>query len=111
MISSETHITSLGADEPGKQELDATLIHDAVFICDDRNLTMQMGAVGNAGLDSSAIDAELGEVLVGRHPGRIRESDITIFAPVGLAFQDLVAAWLVYQEALKQGVGTVFSFN
>jgi ornithine cyclodeaminase/alanine dehydrogenase-like protein (mu-crystallin family) len=110
MIPSGTHITSLGADEPGKIELDATLIQDAVFICDDRNLTMQMGAVGNAGLDPSVIDAELGEVLAGRHPGRIRESDITVFSPVGLAFQDLAAAWLVYQEALKQGVGTTFSF-
>jgi ornithine cyclodeaminase len=59
-----THITSLGADEPGKREWDAALIRDAVLICDDRKLCMEMGAVGNVGLDASAIVAELGEVLV-----------------------------------------------
>jgi ornithine cyclodeaminase len=99
------HVTTLGADEPGKAEVDAEVIRDAVFVCDDRELAVGMGAVGGVGLDAAAIDAELGEVLAGTHPGRTAPEEVTIYGGVGLAFQDLVAAWLVYGAARARGVG------
>ncbi|SDX53371.1 ornithine cyclodeaminase [Marininema mesophilum] len=99
-ISPGTHITSLGSDEPNKNELDIDLIRNSLFICDDRELTLKSGALFNHQSHSSTIDAELGDVLAGRHPGRTQESEITIFSSVGLAFQDLVAAWSVYQKAI-----------
>jgi ornithine cyclodeaminase len=99
------HVTTLGADEPGKAEVAAEVIRDAIFVCDDRDLAVRMGAVGGVGLDAAAIAAELGEVLAGVHPGRTSADDVTIYGGVGLAFQDLVAAWHVYGAARSRGVG------
>jgi ornithine cyclodeaminase len=99
------HVTTLGADEPGKAEVGAEVLRDAIFVCDDRELAVRMGAIGGVGLDAAAIDAELGEVLAGAHPGRTSAEDVTIYGGVGLAFQDLVAAWLAYGAARARGLG------
>ena len=56
-------------------------------------------AVGGVGLESNVIDAEIGQVLAGVHPGRTDPDQITIYGAVGLAFQDLVAAWQVFCAA------------
>jgi ornithine cyclodeaminase/alanine dehydrogenase-like protein (mu-crystallin family) len=105
------HITTLGSDQPGKLELAPSVLDDAVFVCDDRDLTVEMGAIGNADLRPETIDATLGEVLADAHPGRTGPETTTVFASVGLAFQDVVAAWQVYQAARQQGVGTKFDFR
>jgi ornithine cyclodeaminase len=110
MVRSGVHITAVGADEPAKGEIDAGLIVGSLFVCDDRDLAASMGAIAGAGLGSDAIHAELGEIIAGVKPGRTREDQITIFGTVGLAFQDLAAAWQVYQRAQTEGVGTSVDF-
>lgn len=105
MVRPGAHITTLGADEPGKVELDAALLRASLVVCDDRALAMTMGAVGGTGLGPDAIHAELGEVIAGTRPGRTHPEQITVFGSVGLAFQDLAAAWQIYQAALARGVG------
>jgi ornithine cyclodeaminase/alanine dehydrogenase-like protein (mu-crystallin family) len=99
MLRQGVHVTTLGADEPGKCEVAGEVLRKAVVVCDDRDLAVQMGAVGGAGLGPEVIDAELGEVLAGAHPGRTSPSEMTVFGGVGLAFQDLVVAWEVYRLA------------
>ena len=94
------------ADEPVKGEVDAGLIAGSLFVCDDRDLAARMGAIAGAGLGPDAIHAELGEVIAGVKPGRTRPDQITIFGSVGLAFQDLAAAWQVYNRAMQLGIGT-----
>lgn len=110
MLGPGAHVTTLGPDEPGKCEVSAELIRQAVFVCDDRELAVSMGAIGGAGLGPEAIGAELGEVLAGVHPGRTAADAITIYGGVGLAFQDLVAAWQVYEAARAGGVGRSVDF-
>jgi ornithine cyclodeaminase len=107
MVRGGVHITAVGADEPAKGEVDAGLIASSLFVCDDRDLAARMGAIAGAGLGPEAIHAELGEVIAGVKAGRTREDQITIFGTVGLAFQDLPAAWQVYTRARERGVGTV----
>ena len=70
--------------------------------CDDRDLATSMGAIAGAGLGPDAIHAELGEVIAGVKRGRTRADQITIFGSVGLAFQDLAAAWQVYGRAKRR---------
>jgi ornithine cyclodeaminase len=91
------HLTTLGADEPGKVELSADLLSAARVVVDDRALAVQMGALGNVGLDGNAA-ATLTDVLTGATERRSPE-DITVYAPVGLPWQDLAIAWPVYQAA------------
>jgi ornithine cyclodeaminase/alanine dehydrogenase-like protein (mu-crystallin family) len=57
-------------------------------------------------LDETAIAAELGEILLGRVPGREREDEICIFKSTGLAVQDLVTARAILAAALAAGAGT-----
>lgn len=113
LVRPGVHVSAFGADEPGKVELDAALMKRAKLIVDDRALALTDGALNVAAsageLDGGAIFAELGEVMAGRKPGREHADEITIFASVGLAFQDLVASQLVYDRAVAAGAGTLIS--
>jgi ornithine cyclodeaminase len=99
MIAKGTHITAVGADAPGKAELDAALIRRSRFVCDDVDLAVDMGALAGAGLGRDAVHGTLGAVLAGKTPGRSRDDEITVFGSVGLPCQDLPAAWMAYRLA------------
>ncbi|MFE2040661.1 ornithine cyclodeaminase family protein [Streptomyces sp. NPDC059477] len=99
------HLTSLGADEPGKRELSADLLSHALLIVDDRRLAAETGALATAGLPAEAAAATLGEVLRGEHPGRTEPTERTVYTPVGLPWQDLALAWPAYERAAREGVG------
>ncbi|MGX9885246.1 ornithine cyclodeaminase family protein [Streptomyces sp. NPDC002276] len=94
------HLTSLGADEPGKRELAADLLDEALVVVDDRQLVAAVGA-----LTPDDIDTTLGDVLRGDHPGRTDATARSVYAPVGLPWQDLALAWLAYRRAEEDGVG------
>jgi len=111
MLAPGTHLSTFGPDQPGKCEVAAEVLKKSIFVCDDRSLAVEMGAVGGAGLGDEAIAAELGEVIAGTKPGRTSPRDITIFGSVGLAFQDLVASWSVYNRAVNTGVGRWIEWN
>ena len=99
------HITTLGPDQPGKCEVAAEVLTASCVVVDDRKLAVEMGAVGGAGLNAAAIHAELGEVIAGLRPGRHMAEQVTVFASVGLAFQDLCAGWLAYNAAKEMQLG------
>jgi ornithine cyclodeaminase len=106
MVRPGAHVTTLGPDQPGKCEVDAGLLRKALVVVDDRDLALSMGAVGGAGLGADAIDASLGEVLAGRHPGRTSPEQVTVLGAVGLPWQDLVAAWHAYTRAKAASAGS-----
>ncbi|HYI00059.1 ornithine cyclodeaminase family protein [Hyalangium sp.] len=93
------HITALAVDEQDKVELSPELIARATFVCDHRGLALSGGVGGSAGLTESSIHAELGEIIAGMRTGRTSPEQVTLFCTVGLPFQDLAAAWHVYQAA------------
>ncbi len=55
--------------------------------------------------------AELGEVVLGKKPGRQSADELTLFKSNGLAFQDAVTAALAVERARAAGVGTEFAFG
>ena len=110
MLDDGAHLTTLGADEPGKAEVSAGVIRGARFFCDDADLAVEMGALGGVGLSRDFVAAELGDVLAHVHPGRTSAEQITVYGGVGVAFQDVACAWAIYQEAKKRGVGQHFDF-
>ena len=101
-VAAGTHITSLGADEPGKVELAPGLLSDAVVVTDDENLAA--GVIPHA-------DTTLSHVLRGEHIGRRRDDDITVYSPVGLPMSDCVIAWHAYQRAHSYSLGTPFDLG
>ena len=55
--------------------------------------------------------AELGEIIVGRLPGRTSPTQITLFESHGMAIQDLALAAHVLQQAKQQGLGSDLPFG
>lgn len=105
-----THVTSLGADEPGKAELAPGLLKAGRVIVDDVPLALASGALGTSGLTAADAAGTLSQVLRGTIPGRRRDAEVTIYTPVGLPWQDLALAWTAYLRATAAGLGTEFDF-
>lgn len=104
------HLNAMGADAPGKQELDANVLVDAKVVVDDWDQATHSGEVNvpiHEGIyDARQIHGTLGEVVVGRLPGRESDDEITIFDSTGLAIQDVALARVVYAAARAKGLGT-----
>lgn len=49
-------------------------------------------------------------MIIGKNPGRVSYEDITIFDSTGLAVQDVITAWKVYEKALERGMGSNINF-
>lgn len=105
-----SHVTSLGADEPGKAELSPGLLAAARVFVDDVPLALTSGALGTAGLPAETAAGTLSEVLRGTVPGRRTDAERTIYTPVGLPGQDLALAWAAYQQARRAGRGLEYDF-
>lgn len=104
------HVTSLGADEPGKAELSPALLKSGRLIVDDTRLALTCGALGTAGLTAVDAAGTLGDILRGTIPGRTTDTETTIYTPVGLPWQDLALAWTAYRLARESGTGRHFDF-
>ena len=53
-----------------------------------------------------SLHADLGELVVGKKKGRETPAERTMTANLGLAFDDMAVAPLIYQRALEKGIGT-----
>lgn len=93
-----THVVSLGADSPGKAELDPALFARAAGIAlDDRAACLAHGDFGRAvraGHVADGVELALGDVLAGRRALRTSDDAITLVTLTGIAAQDLaIASW------------------
>jgi ornithine cyclodeaminase/alanine dehydrogenase len=108
-VRAGSHINAMGADAPGKQELDPQLLVDGRVIIDDAHQAHHSGevnvALADGTLTADQIDGELGEVVAGTRPGRTGD-EITIFDSTGLAVQDVAVARMIYDLARERGVGS-----
>jgi ornithine cyclodeaminase/alanine dehydrogenase-like protein (mu-crystallin family) len=91
------HVTALGSDSPGKQELAVECLDSADLVVVDR--FAQCAAFGelkhalDAGLlTRNDVHGELGAVVAGRKPGRTTDREITIADLTGVGFQDTAIA-------------------
>ncbi|MBI4161927.1 MAG: ornithine cyclodeaminase family protein, partial [Acidobacteria bacterium] len=113
-IPPAAHLNAVGADAPGKQELDPRILQDAVVVVDDVEQAIHSGEVNvpirNGQYSPGRIAAHLGEVICGRKPGRSRPEEITVFDSTGLAIQDIAAARFVYDECRRTGHGVRMRF-
>lgn len=105
-----THINAMGADGPGKQELDPAILKRARIVVDEPEQSLHGGELNvpvSQGLLSAAdIAATLGEVIAGKRQGRRAHDEVTVFDSTGLAIQDVALAAAVYERAKERGVGT-----
>ena len=109
-----THIVAIGADMPDKQELCADVFAGAKVVNDSIDLCVKRGETHNAVkagiIRPEDIHAEIGEIILGKKPGRESPDEVTIFDTVGMAIQDNVMAAMLYKGALEKGLGTWYEF-
>jgi len=96
------HINAIGADAPGKEELDPAILRRARVFVDDPAQAVHSGEINvpiRRGLYTAGMIAgTLGEIVTGRN-GRQRPGEITVFDSTGLAIQDLAIASIAMQQA------------
>ncbi|WP_413791152.1 MULTISPECIES: ornithine cyclodeaminase family protein [unclassified Pseudomonas] len=109
-----THIIAIGTDQKGKQELDPAIFRHAKIVNDSISQCIEKGETWhplNEGVITKAdIHGEIGEILLGRKPGRESDDEITIFDSTGMAIQDNTTSEKIYRNAIANNVGTFFGF-
>lgn len=108
-----THISAMGTDMQGKQELDPQLASGAALFADLPSQSARIGEFQHpvaASLISERDITAIGDVLLGRHSGRQDETQVTIFDSSGIAPQDLHAAAAVVRAANARGLAETLDF-
>jgi alanine dehydrogenase len=108
-VDDGTHINCIGADAPGKQELDPAVLVKSKIVIDDWSQSCHGGEI-NVPLAEGIITKEdiwgdICEIVAGLKRGRTSPEEITVFTSTGLAIQDAATAKIAYERALKQKIG------
>jgi ornithine cyclodeaminase len=109
------HVNAVGSSVKTARELDtATMAAGSLFV-DRRESTLNeagdyLFAAEEGAIGPDHIKAEIGEILIGKHPGRTSPDELTVFKSLGLAVEDLAAAEYVVRRARERGVGTTVEF-
>ncbi len=110
------HVNAVGACFRDSRELDAEAVRRARMIVDRRESALAeagdfLMARAEGAVTDDHIVAELGEVVLGRVPGRTRADEITLFESLGLAVEDLAAASVIVRNAEARGGATAITFG
>ena len=95
-VDKGTHINCIGADAPGKQELDPAVLLKSKIVVDDWSQSCHGGEI-NVPLAKGLITKEdvwgdICEIVAGLKQGRTSRNEITVFTSTGLAIQDAATA-------------------
>lgn len=104
-LSPGQHVNLVGASVATAREADNEVVRRARYFVDARtSAAVQAGewlsALQEGVVDESHLRGEIGEVLLGRVPGRLDARDITVYKSLGHTAQDLAAADAAYRQAL-----------
>lgn len=106
LLRQGTHITAVGSDMPGKQELDSSILQKAdVVVADSVEQCLLRGEIFVA-LRENAIQfdelVELGDVINEQQPGRTSQEQISVCDLTGVAVQDIEIATAVLNQFLQK---------
>lgn len=117
-IADGTHVCAMGAEYP-KREFGADTIKDATYVVDHigrifpgsapERLSasgVYLEALQEGEINESHAHGELGEVVAGSVPGRTSDNEITFFDSSGTAIESISAAYMLYEKAKEQDLGT-----
>ena len=104
------HASLMGADGPGKAEIDVKELARVRVFCDDWEQASHNGDLVHAveaGVLGRDDVSQLGDVLAGMAAGRQSEADVTVFDSTGLAIQDLAIALAATERADELDLPTI----
>ncbi len=110
------HVNAAGACFATHRELDTDAVQRGRLYTDCRDsclnesgdflIARRAGAFGE-----DHLLGEVGEVLTGNAPGRLSDTDVTIFKSLGIAIEDLASAHAIHRRALATGSGVWLDWN
>lgn len=118
-ISPGTHINAMGAAHP-KREIDVETFRKVDKYVPDiksrvfghsvqerrRSARGFLEALDANAASENTLYGELGQLAAGQLPGRTDDDEITLLDSVGTAIETVSAAYVLYEKAVNQGVGT-----
>ena len=118
-LSPGTHINAMGAAHP-KRELDvATFERTDKYVPDIRGRVFGhsvqerfrsasgfLAAFDEHAVSENTIHGELGQIVAGNIPGRTDDEEITVLDSVGTGIETVASAYMLYEKAKEQGLGT-----
>jgi ornithine cyclodeaminase len=110
-VAEGAHVVSVGACRPDQREMPPDLIAGSRLFVDSRAAALVESGDVVMGINEQRfgethIAGELGEVVLGRVPGRTSADAITVFKSLGMAVEDVVTADLVLRRAIETGAGS-----
>jgi len=114
-LEAGTHVTAMGQYHPEKRELDARTVERALYVPDlrvraERDAGSYLAALEEGAIPEDHVHAELGEVVAGEAEGRTDDEQVTLFDSGGTGIETVAAAHMLYEKALKEGIGEEISF-
>ncbi len=107
LVAPGTHISAMGADGPGKQELPGALVESALLFTDLVTQSVMIGEFQHACREGRVALNQivpLGAVINGTALGRTSDRQMTIFDSSGVAVQDIAIGALVLERARAGGL-------
>jgi ornithine cyclodeaminase len=115
-VKTGAHINAAGASVPFMRELDTKAVLNSRMFVDRRESTLneagdflipkKEGVIGD-----DHIQGEIGEVLTEQIKGRASKKEITLFKSLGIALEDVAAAYRIYTKMVDNGEGTWIEFG
>ena len=104
------HINAVGSSIPTSREIDTATMAAARLFVDRRESALAeagdlLMAVREGAVTDDHIVAELGDVIIGKDPGRRSPAELTLFKSLGLAVEDVASAAYIVRRARETGTG------
>jgi ornithine cyclodeaminase len=111
-LAEGAHVNAAGACLKHARELDTQAVVRSRLFVDRRESALNEAGDfliprSEGALGDDHIQGELGEVLIGKIPGRRTREEITLYESLGIAVEDLVTAHYLDSTARERGVGTL----
>lgn len=105
-----THLSCIGADMSGKEEIDPEILRDSKIYVDDKEHCMAVGEIEiplkTGVIKEENIVGEIGDLLECKITGRSIAEEITVFDATGMALLDIAAAKTALDLAAEKNLGS-----
>ena len=110
------HVNLVGAAIASAAEADIDVVTRSRFFVDFKASAMAqagelLAAIKDGAVSESHIAGEIGDVLEGHVSGRRDDNEITVYKSLGVAAQDLAAAYAAFRNAERQNIGVDLTWN
>jgi ornithine cyclodeaminase len=110
------HVNAVGACFAGTRELDTEAVRRSRLFTDRRESCESEAGDFRIARDEGAISdahllGEVGDVLLGRLPGRTSHQDVTLYESLGVAVEDLASAHFLLRRAREENAGALLEWG